>query len=539
MIISCENRKILLNLFHKILKFNYLNYDSKDFSVEYIIDDESEFCLYQDFLSKVNEISEERKNKGVYYTPKDVTEFIISNALMNYIVHDNDCVLTIDEFYEYILTCENDLINDLLYKANIIDPTSGSGEFIISAFTMKIHILELINNIDDMNILKVLQTLSFNDIDTKSTEIIKVRLFLYLVKQLKEIDSLKKAISILNKNEYNVDFINYENKLNKKFDIIIGNPPYVEDYKYNGIVNHKFGNVYANVLNNSIELLSSKGVIGFIIPLSYMSTVRMNKIRTVISSKCKKQFMLSYADRPDCLFAGVHQKLTILIGSQNNNRKIKYTGTYKHWYKEERKDLFNNTIVVENDNKNPSFIPKYGCEIEKNIYNKILNKSKHGLNYLLNKGNEQIYLNMRATFWIKCFPEFKESKEYKAYPCNEKYRNYLLCILNSTLFYMFWTIVSDCWHITSKELALFKIADKGVNLSNYDILARRLFDELEKTKVYIGTKQAEYAYKHKECKQIIDEIDELLSQEYNLNENELEYIKKYNLKYRTGGGNIE
>ena len=55
----------------------------------------------------------------------------------------------------------------------------------------------------------------------------------------------------------------------------------------------------------------------------------------------EKQFLLNFADRPDCLFTGVHQKLTILIFRLGNANKEIYSSNYKHWYKEERKELLN------------------------------------------------------------------------------------------------------------------------------------------------------------------------------------------------------
>ena len=60
-------------------------------------------------------------------------------------------------------------------------------------------------------------------------------------------------------------------------------------------------------------------------------------------------------------------------------------------------------------------------------------------------------------------------------------------------------------------------------------------EKLEKTKKYVGTKQTEYEYKHKMCKDIIDKIDNELSKVYNLSDEELLYVKNFALNYRLGG----
>ena len=46
----------------------------------------------------------------------------------------------------------------------------------------------------------------------------------------------------------------------------------------------------------------------------------------------------------------------------------------------------------------------------------------------------------------------------------------------------------------------------------------------------------DYEYKHKECKNEIDAIDNLLASIYDLTNDELSYIKSFALKYRMGSG---
>lgn len=44
---------------------------------------------------------------------------------------------------------------------------------------------------------------------------------------------------------------------------------------------NNFGNVYANILNNSIMVSKEDTVLGYIIPLSYIATPRMRNIREI------------------------------------------------------------------------------------------------------------------------------------------------------------------------------------------------------------------------------------------------------------------
>ena len=67
-------------------------------------------------------------------------------------------------------------------------------------------------------------------------------------------------------------------------------------------------------------------------------------------------------------------------------------------------------------------------------------------------------------------------------------------------------------------------------------LAVALETQLEETKLYVGTKQTEYEYKHKECVDTIHQIDDYINALYGLSEEEGLYIKNFAYRYRIGGG---
>ena len=82
----------------------------------------------------------------------------------------------------------------------------------------------------------------------------------------------------------NFDYVLYNQQFNNKFDFVIGNPPYVEygKFKERDKLLNKYGNIYADVIQNSIDTLKNDGVLGFIIPLPYIATSRMSVIRNYI-----------------------------------------------------------------------------------------------------------------------------------------------------------------------------------------------------------------------------------------------------------------
>lgn len=497
-IIGNEEKEILLTSIKKILK-DYYHVENP----EMINPNDFQFLT-----SNLEEKTNKRKKMGVYYTPVDLCTFMIKKMI------DND--------------------KEILEKT-VFEPTCGNSEFLLAYFN---YIYNKNFLTSDVKLIKFIEKIYGNDINLDAIVISKLRLLFNIFEKLENKNLILEVADILNKNFSNLDAIDELHGLNQRYDYIIGNPPYVEISKYPKNIEENFGNIYANILKNSLLILKENGKLCFVIPISYVSTIRMKKIRDFVFETTQKQIIYNFSDRPDSLFSSVHQKLTILIAEKRDSSIEKhriYSSAYTYWYKSERGNMFDllETIEVE---KRDDFIPKLGNRIEKSIFRKVFSdeENKTLYNIMSSKIGNSLYLNMRCTFWIKCFIDEAKSKEYKEFKINDNLE-YIYCILNSSLFFWYWTVVSDCWHITNKEFKYFKF------LSNNDkkmaiLLAKKLANELEKTKKFIGSKQIEYEYKHKECKNTIDEIDEFIGEIYSLTSSEIQYIKKFNEKYRMSKG---
>lgn len=458
--------------------------------------------------STINEKCHSRKDLGKYYTPKDLCHFMLSE-------------MTSNNFSE---------------NKKIIDPTCGNSEFLISYID---HIFKN-KNVSHYELENLSQNIYGNDNNTLAVQISKVRVFFKLLSYLHEISEINFSLLVKNidNNFTQFDSVTELNQLNVKFDFVIGNPPYVENKgRYNEIKN--YGNLYANILENSLYLLNQSGKLCFIIPISYTSTPRMNKLRKVVKDNTNWSKLFHFSDRPSSLFTSVHQKLTILVcgKTRDTNEYKTFSSTYNFWYKNERTGMLNYIPTIEVE-QFEHFIPKIGNQIEKKIFEKIhtCNESVSLYNYMNHDNSEsRLYLNMRLTFWTKCFLDFPRSKEYKTFTLDPKYQKYLFCILSSSLFFWFWCVVSDGWHITKKELNSFLFLEPN-DYAIWDSLSLELINDLEKNKKFVNTKQVDFIYQHKDSKHIIDKIDDNLSKIYHLSEDEVRFIKQYAFKYRMSLG---
>ena len=491
-----------------------------------ILDDKT----FQNSISKINERDSRRKKEGVYYTPTDVTEYIFANTLLNFIDKQTKQVYSADECVKRIAKS-----NEKVDKITVFDPTCGTAEFLVSALRIKIGIMETQDDLKDSNIIQAVSSLYGNDISEESVLLSKIRIYFSSISYLKNKRNIIKISERIEKNFTHIDYV-VAKDFCPKYDIIVGNPPYVEYTKVEEKPEENLGNIYANVLRNACDNVKKGGVIGFVLPVSYVSTPRMGKIRNYTYQKMSKLFVLNFADRPDCLFDGVHQKLTVLFAVKGKEKCEVFSSSYYHWYNNERKTLLDGCAIfpVKATDK---YIPKIGNAIENSIFTKIVGAEGLPIASVCNtdKGS-YLYLNMRGCFWMKAFSKNPGSKEYNEISCSSEKRDYIISILNSNLFFFFWTIVSDCWHITAKELSTFIVPINNVDFESFHEVRNNLERKLEQTKKYIGTKQTEYEYKHKECKNEIDAIDDALKDIYNLTQEEISYLKAYKLKYRMSNG---
>ena len=330
---------------------------------------------------------------------------------------------------------------------------------------------------------------------------------------------------------------------NGGFDAVIGNPPYVEyskvksEYTVKGYETESCGNLYAFVMERGASL--DLGRMGLIVPISWVSTKRMENARGIVKSRYSVLHVTNYADRPSSLFEGVHQKLSIVLCA--NGASEMYTTAFRRCYSREgERDFLFNTVVYQALDRVDGLIHKYRANLEHSIIRKVRQQST-SLRSLFNSvpsRERPFYLNQRLMLWVKSFLESKNSKEFKAYyPVAGVSAQELSGVFNSSLFFWHWDTRGDCWHLVNGDIESFCIDLSKMKPALRDSLielSENLERDLEDKKEYVGTVQTDYEYYHRKSKSIIDEIDRVLAEHYGFTEEELDFIINYDIKYRMG-----
>ena len=353
---------------------------------------------------------------------------------------------------------------------------------------------------------------------------------------------------------------------NGGFDVTVGNPPYVEyskvrnDYTIKNYVTEKCGNLYAFVMEQCYNILRKHGRCGLIVQLSVSCTERMDPAQKLILTRSEPLWLYHFDDRPGKLFDGLqHIRATILLSqtsAQSRKASPTYSSAYTRWYSETREHLFDCLSIdaVPAGVKLPvGTIPKIALQPGSSILNRIADFGSLGSS-LKRSGNNVVYFHNAPQYWIRAMdfaPYFWNERDGQKLSVqvkpltfgSDEYASITVAALNSSLFYWWFLLMSDCRHLNLREVEGFPLgldSMSSVAKSQLAGLVERLMTNFKqnsrrKETRYRATGKVVYdEFDQKPSKPIVDEIDRVLAEHYGFTDEELDYIINYDIKYRMG-----
>ncbi len=251
----------------KIFAFNFVKNNKKIFTTPFYYQKNEDLLGFL-YISCKNLNS--RKANGVYYTPTKTVKNLISK------------VFEINKNYK---------------NKNIFDPCCGTGNFL----------LQLPSNIEIDNIFG-------NDIDNLSIKITRLNMALkYKIKDTQ----------ILYSNFTQSNYLKWNNA--KKFDFVIGNPPWGVDFKESEKIElknkyksaqNKTIESYDVILEQALENTKTNGIISFVLPEVILNVKTHQPIREIVFNKTSTQYIKYLGN----IFNDVHCPSIIfqLVKTKNN-----------------------------------------------------------------------------------------------------------------------------------------------------------------------------------------------------------------------------
>ncbi|TDG36686.1 hypothetical protein EZJ43_05215 [Pedobacter changchengzhani] len=344
------------------------------------------------------------------------------------------------------------------------------------------------------------------------------------------------------------------------FNVVIGNPPYVEYSKVRDIYTiksfetEKCGNLYPYVIEQAYKFLHSNGCIGFIIPLSGFCTQRMKPLVQLYKKKNGFTWVSHFGWRPATLFEGVNIPLSIVI---SNSHTIKSKGKifvteFNKWYQDKREHIANLLDYNEaNELLLHDFVfPKIGNRYN-SIFKKMLTIKSNIGQYVRNTNNTIFYRNTGGLYWrimIDFEPKFilngkisLSSTLTKLTIENEAKKNVCTALLNSNLFWLYYVAYSSFHHVNPIDLTSFpvsfenmkpEIEESLIKLSK-ELMTDMKFNSVLQTRIHKGGNNSQsQTFYPSLSKPIVDQIDMVLAKYFNFTDEELDNIINYDIKFR-------
>ena len=274
-----------------------------------------------------------RKKMGIYYTPQYIVNYIVKNTVIEKIKNLK---------FEEIL------------KIKIVDPACGSGSFLIKAFDVlmeesKIKLGRDLEYDEKKNLL--LNCIHGVDLDERACDIAKLNLSLKLATRGEKLPSLHENIrngnSLIEDEKISKDkAFNWGGKFPFKFDVVIGNPPYVSiDPKLKKISLEEFSfikenyqsfmgqtDLYVFFYELGYKILKEDGVLGFISKNRWTNSPMYKNYRIFLSDKNVK--IIDFDER--FIFEGVGTTTNIIFLKKDKIKNVNY-----YLFNNSKKDVLN------------------------------------------------------------------------------------------------------------------------------------------------------------------------------------------------------
>ncbi len=252
---------------------------------------------------KLDLVSGKRKKMGIYYTPSYIVDYIVRNTIGEY--------------------CKNKSLDEVL-NIKIVDPACGSGSFLIRAFQELINIVEerlkkgekskrwdSFRDYKERLTLGQKATLLLNciygvDLDEKAVELAQLNLLLKILEEETRetknkrlpnlLNNIKNGNSLISDSRFDKAF-NWNAQFsevfsNGGFDVVIGNPPYVNNrnlpteqkkfFEKNYKTSFQQYDLYVLFYEKSLEIMKQGGYLGFITPNKFTITKYGEPLRKLI-----------------------------------------------------------------------------------------------------------------------------------------------------------------------------------------------------------------------------------------------------------------
>ena len=273
-------------------------------------------------------------------------------------------------------------------------------------------------------------------------------------------------------------FVEFFGIINKGgFDVIVGNPPYVnaakvrEEYSVKNLTTLSCPDIFAWVLERTESLLREGGRTGMIVPLSLGFSGDFAPIRELLCSRYGQNWFSSYGRIPSALFSfDVRVRNTIHIGHKDAKQTGAFTSRLHRWFEAARPHLFS---TLEYASFTPSLwggrIPKLNTQSLASAFERCLRATTRTIEAATSPRATKHVLHFKKTaynwlnFCRKLPPCYEGSARVEhtqfgdIYFRTDEERDLAMLLCNGKLMFVFWAATCDDFHVPNWSFEDFPI----------------------------------------------------------------------------------
>ena len=336
------------------------------------------------------------------------------------------------------------------------------------------------------------------------------------------------------------------------FDVVIGNPPYLEarEVPYSASFENGDGDAVHSMCVKRSLALGPAANMSMILPLSLVSTQRMASLQQALEDG-RTCWYSNFAWRPGKLFDGVNRASTA-------PRKT-FSTAYLKWSSASREHLMPAVRYAETPRKRESFwVPKVGNDLEASILAKVeaVEGTVADLLFVRRRGkpvpkHNAVYYRTTGGLYWKVFTDFsprfsvqgvrgRSTRETTFLLAKKVHVKPVVAALSSSLFWWWYTVASNLRDLNPVDWQQFPIPRAAVDDRQMALLGTKYVQDLKRHSETLVRQQRQtgrtetQSFKVSKSKPIIDEIDTALAPYYGFTAEELDFIINYDIKYRLG-----
>ncbi|MBA7672443.1 Type IIS restriction enzyme Eco57I [subsurface metagenome] len=299
-----------------------------------------------------------RKEHGIYYTPKFVTNYIVEETVGRFLKERS----------------HNEILN-----IKILDPACGSGSFLIRAYDelLSYHAYQRgkpVSELDQWERLPILTNNIFGvDLDVQAVEIARLNLLLRSLARRETLpslaDNIRQGNSLISGTEEELRKYFGDNWREKQrfnweqefediiaqggFDVVIGNPPWIESkrmdaadksyYETAFCTLHGQYDIFNGFVEKGLQLLKNGGILGFITPSRFVMNPDYEPFREMLLMNAR---IMDICDVGEHIFEGVEMPALIMLlekqqdTERRNTNIVRIRTDIKNLAKSEWKEYF-------------------------------------------------------------------------------------------------------------------------------------------------------------------------------------------------------